>query len=368
MNEDQRIKAVFRGERPDQIPWIARIVLWYNYHKSMGTLPERYRDWHMWDIQRDLGMGILARVYVYEMSIEGVEEVITEKDGQTITEYRTPYGTVRTVHIDAPEQAHASASKYQVEKFIKREADYDAMRYILDHTVVRPKYEEYEATEKAVRGDGLVLPLMIRSPWQRILIEFAGYEQAFYDLIDHPAKVEALHDAIYAFYKEKLWPVMLECPGPYIESNDNFSALVTSPKMFERYCARYFREWGGLLHAKGKLLGTHIDGEPAPLLPLLHGANIDVAEAFTPAPMTSITTAEARALAPETIIWGGIPSAILSPASMGDDEFEQYIVDLLQSMAGDGKFILGVGDNVMPEADIERVRKVRALLEKHGRP
>ena len=41
-----------------------------------------------------------------------------------------------------------------MEKFIQRQADYAAMRYLIDQPVVRPKYEEYEATEKAVRGDG----------------------------------------------------------------------------------------------------------------------------------------------------------------------------------------------------------------------
>lgn len=368
MNEEQRIKAVFRGRKPDQIPWVARTVLWYTHHKGMGTLPEKYRDWHMWDIQRDLGMGILARVYVYETYTEGVEIAVTNRPGEVITEYRTPVGTVTTTEVDAPEQSHAGATKYLHEKMVKTPADYDVACYIVDHTFVRPKYEEFYETEKGLRGDGLALPLMVRSPWQRILIEFAGYERTFYDLMDVPAQVEKLYQSLYAFAKDKMWPVLLDSPAEYIESNDNFSSLITNPRMFEQYCRPYFTEWGEALHRRGKILGTHIDGEPRALLPLLGPAKIDVAEAFTPAPMTTCTTPEARQLAgPDVIIWGGIPSAILTPDSMGEAEFDAFVVELLQQMRDDERFVLGVGDNVMPEANIERVRRVRGLVEAHGR-
>ena len=49
-----------RGEAPRHIPFIARMDLWYNYNKSLGTLPAPYEDSTLWEMQRNLGIGVLG--------------------------------------------------------------------------------------------------------------------------------------------------------------------------------------------------------------------------------------------------------------------------------------------------------------------
>jgi hypothetical protein len=60
MNHRERALAAMRGEPVDRIPFIARMDLWYSFHKNQGTLPHPYQKASLWDIQRDLGIGIFG--------------------------------------------------------------------------------------------------------------------------------------------------------------------------------------------------------------------------------------------------------------------------------------------------------------------
>ena len=76
--------------------------------------------------------------------------------------------------------------------------------------------------------------------------------------------------------------------------------------------------------------------------------------------------AEARqAWGTDVIIWGGIPSSILCPP-VTDKEFEDYMLDLFRTIAPGDAFILGVADNVMPDAYIERIIRVGEMVEEYG--
>ena len=49
-----------------------------------------------------------------------------------------------------------------------------------------------------------------------------------------------------------------------------------------------------------------------------------------------------------------------------DDYFEVYMRDVFRTVAPGDAFILGVADNVMPEAKIERVERVGDMLQSWG--
>ena len=63
------------------------------------------------------------------------------------------------------------------------------------------------------------------------------------------------------------------------------------------------------------------------------------------------------------MIWGGIPSPILEERTR-DREFEKYIEGLLTTI-GDQAIIIGVGDMVLGNNLIERVRYIAEQVEKH---
>jgi len=85
-----------------------------------------------------------------------------------------------------------------------------------------------------------------------------------------------------------------------------------------------------------------------------------VAESVCPRPMTRCTLREARAgMGPRTTVWGGIPSLALLPAHMDDRAFDAYLDDLFAEARSGRRLILGVSDNVPPDADLGRLDRIR---------
>ncbi len=376
MNERERFLTVLKGEMPDRLPWVARLELWYEYHSLNGTLPEKYRGWSMWDIQRDIGMGILARSDYYKRRYVGLEVVTTDKGNERLVEYRTPVGTVSTRHIIGSDVALSSTDAkapgaywYETEHMIKRVEDYPVVEYIFEHTVIDPNYEDIVNKEKALRGDGYPLPYGVdRVPIQDLLIQLIGYNNVYFEMADHLAQFEHLLRVITDYHKQQLWPVALGAPTDLVAVRANLTGLMTSPGIFRRYFAPYTQELAGLLHARGKKLATHMDGEPGQLLKVIADSGLDVIEAFTPAPMTGTTTGQARAAyGPNVIIWGGVPSAILVPDLHSEREFEDHMESVFREIAPGRNFILGVGDNTMPQASLDRVRRVGELVRERGK-
>jgi hypothetical protein len=302
--------------------------------------------------------------------------VTHDKGNERLVEYRTPVGTVSTRHIIGSDVAPSSTDAkapgaywYETEHLIKRVEDYAVVEYIFENAKIDPNYEDILDKEKQLAGDGYPLPYGIdRVPIQDLLIQIIGYNNAYFELADHLPQFERLLAVITDYHKRELWPVALDAPTDLIAIRANLTGLMTSPNLFQKYFAPYSRELAGLLHKRGKKLATHMDGEPGQLLKVIAASGLDVIEAFTPAPMTNASTGQARAAyGPDVIIWGGVPSAILVPDLHTEEEFEQHMMDLFQQIAPGNNFILGVGDNTMPQASLERVKRVGELVREHGK-
>jgi hypothetical protein len=63
------------------------------------------------------------------------------------------------------------------------------------------------------------------------------------------------------------------------------------------------------------------------------------------------------------MIWGGVPSPILEERTR-DSDFKEYVHGLLTTI-GDQAIIIGVGDMVLGNNLIERVRYIAEQVEKH---
>ena len=89
-------------------------------------------------------------------------------------------------------------------------------------------------------------------------------------------------------------------------------------------------------------------------------------ECFVTAPMVPLTLEQARtAWGDHLIIWGGVPSLLLSP-SVPEGEFRAYIERLFDVIAPGKAFILGVADNVMPDSLIERIAWITERVNARG--
>jgi uroporphyrinogen-III decarboxylase len=156
-------------------------------------------------------------------------------------------------------------------------------------------------------------------------------------------------------------------PADAIEVGANYDEQMTPPPVFERFFAPFYRTASQLLTAAGKPLVVHGDGEMRKLLTSLMECGIQVVEAITPRPMTSIDIASTRRLWKDKVaMWGGLSTVILTQ-EFNDAHFEAFLEDLFRDVAPGDRFILGFGDNVPTDASFERVKTIARFWAERGR-
>lgn len=368
MNNRERLLTIMSGKPPDRIPWIPRLLLWYNAHRIAGTLPQHYRDWSLRDIERDLGMGTPARDgRVFRTETRGVEvreRWLNEKE--CLSETITPVGTVTTLFRGSELLRQKGIQDLQVEFALKRREDYAVVEYIIEHTDVIPTYADYETYEHDVGQDGYPLVSCGDCPFHHWMRALVGYNNAFYHLNDYPHEVGHLLSLMERRDREVVWPIIADAPARLLLHGAHFSSQMTPPPLFEKYILPYYEALSALMKPRDKMLVMHGDADSRRILTHIERAGYGMVECFVSAPMVETTLAEARAAwGNRIIIWGGIPSVILEDPYT-DEEFDTYMAALFRTIAPGDAFILGVADNVMPGAKIERLRRVTQMVEERG--
>ena len=365
LTHKQRILAAAQKQPVDKLPFGARIDLWYNYHSGHDTLPEKYRGWSIADISRDQGAGFQLRLMrIWKIEYHNVEVVTHEDPPYTTTEYRTPVGTVTRKTVFTPEEG--PWIPYEMELPFKSEEDYPIIEYLMENTTVVPDLSGYYEKEQMAGEDGMVVTGMDSySPMQAIMRYWMGYEKFFYELHDHPDRVERLYELEKELAKKKL-DILANSPVEIPRLCSNWTDDIHTP-VFKKYFVPWLQEAVEFLHSRDKLTHVHADGEMKRLIPMFLETGLDVAEAWSPAPMTSVTTAELRkAWGDKVTIWGGVPAVLFEP-QYSDKEFDEYVLNLFKEVAPGYNFIVGMGDNLPFDGKIERVGRLADLIDKYGR-
>lgn len=367
MNHRDRALAAMRGEPVDRIPFIARMDLWYGFHRNRGTLPHPYENADLWDIQRDLGVGIFgfgvwsASFYKLVRRFE-VEE--SSEGGLTTTTYHTPYGTLTARDRMSEELMEAAGTGARIEYPSKSPADYDALRYVIEHTEVVESFDGYGRFVDSIGGDGLALPFSGHLPAHQLMLHFMGYERFYYELFENQAQVEGLVEALTE-QERRILDLAAKCPAQAIEVGGNYDEQMTPPPIFDRFFAPFYLETRERLSSAGKVLVIHGDGEMKVLLSKIMECGVQVVEAVTPHPMTSIDVRATRRLWGDRVaFWGGVPSVILTEV-FSEAEFERYLEDLFEAVSPGDRFILGFGDNVPTDALFDRVKHVAQFWQEY---
>ena len=381
MTDRERVLAAVSGQLPDRFPFVPRLEFWYRGRKRAGTLPHELESLSLMEIADKLGVGYYATapdftegdvldrplgidrcpVLPHRITLEGVERRVLSNGPETVVEYLTPVGTVRTATVFTEEMAAAGASNAWISgQAIRGPADFAPVGYIFSHLKVEPCFDGYLAARAAMGERGIVVAYVSGSacPIQHIMKGLMTVEQFFYALNDYPAEIEALAEQIEPFYT-KTKAACAESPAEVVFLGGNYDDSITHPAFFKKYLLPPLREYAQDLHRRGKYLLTHTDGENRLLLPLYREAEFDVADSVCPYPMTRCRLDELRAAFGARItIWGGIPSVLLCPDSASEEDFREFIDDLVDRYSHQSRFILGVSDMVTADADYDRLRYI----------
>ncbi|HEY3415263.1 MAG TPA: uroporphyrinogen decarboxylase family protein [Armatimonadota bacterium] len=360
MTRREAYLGALRRQEKMPLTFVANFDHWYGVNTANGTIPEEYRGLSNNEITRAVGGTLWRRVSLVRSTLDPSVTVETEDLGENlITWFRTPVGQVYTRHQQAPDSSHAW---FLVEHRVKRFEDLRVLRYILEATQRHLDTTQYETVTAEVGDDGIVLTCLDPVPF----IEFAkvevGYENAYYLLADHPDEVAAVLAAARTNFLES-YRLAAQGPWEVVSNGDNMDQLTCPPHFFERYAKPYYQEVREILHAGGKIAQGHWCGKLDRILPLVADCGLDVIEAVTPKPMSNVDMRVAMDLLEGKVaVQGGVPAVYMCHEGCTRNELKRFILELLEQVGHCRGFILGMGDNVPPNADFPRVKMIADLV------
>ncbi len=395
MTPKERMLRAARGEWADILPWVPRIDLWYNANSLQGTLPAKYRRGVTLDeIADDIGGGYHKIVpdflnvrspedtvdrglgifrlkgMPYRAELAGVERGVKKEGNATFVTYHTPLGSISCKILYTEEMKRAGVSITWIsEHVIKDPQDYKIVGYIFKNIKVIPDYENYLEFQRQVGDKGFAAArgLAAASPMQQIMRDFLDATQFYLEMYDHPQEMRQLCEDLEPYY-DQLFQVLVNSPAEVVFHGSNFDEMITYPPFFRNYIMPYLQRLADMLHARGKLLICHCDGENQGLLDLIAESGMDIAEAICPQPMTKVTISEVKkSFKGKVTIFGGVPSVALLEQSMSDEQFERFMENLFREIVPGDRFILGVSDTTPPDAKFERLFRITEMVQGWGK-
>ncbi len=367
MNLRERLLKVFTKEKPDIIPWYADLSWWYNSQVSKGLLPEKYQgDKGYLKLHQDVGAGIyLYPPILWEEKESGDIKIFNiNKAELTITEIHTPCGIIKSILSYSKE----SFTNAYIEKKKKNVQDLKTMKFVFENKTYRPSYDKFLEIDNLWNGYGIpaaLAPIPV-SPIQKLLTRWAGVETTINLMCDYPDDFDNCLTSI-AQSEDPVFEILCNSPAKIIVFPENLSSAITGVNLFKKYSFSIYKNRIDKLHMAGKYVILHIDGTLKGLLPLLSEIGVDAAEAVTPEPVGDIPVSKLReSTGDKIIIWGGLPGVLFSPI-YSQKMFIEHIKHLLETFSSDNSFVLGVADQVPPDAEFNRICLVTELVNTYGK-
>jgi hypothetical protein len=361
MNYRERVLTVLRGGVADRVPWFADLDYWVFSMEKRGERPPGFRQSPEYlELHRELDIGFYLQGYwPFRTLCDGSIEI--EEGWEDNIRYRrihTPVG-------DLEEQWKYLAVSFSESPYVhlvKDVADLRTIRYWHEHTYYEPNYGRAVWLGDNVGDLGVVLCYVPRSPLMQMVVEYAGlmttvdlWINAHEELTETLAVIEEAHN--------RAAELSLASPAECLMIPENLSAEMIGRRLFDEYMREYETRWNERIRQAGKFSFVHMDGTLRGLIGAVASTGFRVIEAFTPAPVGNVDVREIRQMVePQTILWGGLPGAFLSPV-MSEEDFETHVRFVLDVMTTHPGFVLGVADQVPPDALYHRVKRVSKLVE-----
>ena len=352
------------GRAGGKIIWQPRILCWWSDKEFLGQKrPAPYDEMTYVQMYRHLQCS--NRIYEYGACFERVEDPrvnvserrLNETDREVVWE--TPVGTQRAVYHRSPYHRSVRTEKWP----LRDEDDMRVATWREEHAAWRWNQETYDQL-RGIWGDiGAPTAYLERVNVQYLYIDAMGVENAIYALHDWPGPVEKFFAALNGSH-DRLIDVVNASPIEIINFGDNVHAGTLSPELFRKYVLPAYQHRCERLHAAGKFVHAHWDGDCKPLLPWARETGLDGIEAITPLPQGDVRPEEIKAgLGDEMFLIDGIPAIYF------DHTFdEQVLVDCVKTIIDlfAPKLILGISDEISSTGDIERIRLVGRIVDDYN--
>ena len=288
-----------------------------------------------------------------------VDQHSYSEDGKpmTRTTYTTPVGTLST--LTQP----AGFTSWTHERMLKGPEDYAALLFLIQDEVYEPNYEGFARAERAFGPDAIFRSSFGLEPLQSLISgQMIGMERFCMEWMENRDEILKLYDAIVEKRRET-YPLVAASPVSHANYGGNVVPEVIGLETFKQYYVQHYNEAAEVMHEHGKLIGCHFDANCRLLAEAIAGTDLDYIEAFTPAPDTDMTLAEAREAWPDKVLWLNYPSSVhLEPPEV----VEQTTVDMLNELPTTEGVIMGITEDVPAERWQANYRAIMDGLERQA--
>jgi len=379
MSNRENLLNLLEGKPVDKLLWSPRLKEWFNAHQTQGTLPEKYEGKSLIEIESMLGAvaGSSSRVswkqrapqpkgHIIDQTFNAVEiEKKTEGKREQIT-YKTPLGSVTETYLINPEAVEKGLpmQRHLNEHMIKTEKDYEIVEFIYQDITYTPTYDAYLAFEQALGEHGVPIISLDRDPMYLIMQNLIGYNRFFYEFYDNRPRIDRLYETLCKKF-EAFKSIALNSPATILLAAYHHDGTMMSPAFYNEYMKPYLKPFAAELRKRGKYLGLHADADTRGLFKDVLASGVTFMDCFATAPIVPTTLEEAvDEWEDRVVIYGGVPSNILIPSICSEKDFEAYLDKLFKTISERPcRVLVGIADNVMPEADMGRVEKVARRVE-----
>jgi hypothetical protein len=268
----------------------------------------------------------------------------------------TPVGDLFT--LDRP----AGFTAWHIAKLFQKPEDYKALLFMVKDRRFEPEYEAFAVAQERLGEDVILRAAIGLTPLHEIMIHWMGVESFAVEWAERRDEIETLYQAMVE-NQRRIYPIVAASPALHANYGGNETGDVMGRPRFARYVLPLYQEAAEVFHQHGKWLGAHLDGNNRVWADLVAESGLDYVEAFTPAPDTDMTLAEAFAAWPGKLLWVNFPSSVhLRPL----DEIAETTRSLLAEAAPEHRLILGITEDVPEARWQENLLTISEVIDREG--
>jgi hypothetical protein len=226
-----------------------------------------------------------------------------------------------------------------------------------------PNYEAFVKMDRLKGGDAIMRGAIGLEPMQLIVHHWMGVEVFAIEWLERRDEIIKLYDALVE-ERRKTYPVLAESPCLQFNYGGNVTPEVIGEQRFREYYLPNYEEACDVLQPAGKIVGCHFDANNRVIADAIAETSLDYIEAFTPAPDTDMTLAEAREAWPDKALWINYPSSVWLRS---DEAMEDVTVDLLKQAAPGNGLLIGVTEDVPDGRLYPGLHAINRAIQEHGR-
>lgn len=342
--------------------WQPRLETWLWHHRAHGSLPPQWQELDDLQIYDALHCSVRYAACAGIVGYEYLDDIHrhSEQRGDLFREFvSTPHGTLTTVHRDVRQDGELLNRR--IEKYpVNTPEELRLAIELVERRQYRADLQAFRDAEERVGQRGEPTIFLNSAGFTELIKQWCGLEGTFYLLADCPDVVAAFCEASDRADQRQL-AAALQLPCRIFNLGDHATNEFTPPPILQRFMLPRWQKISEQLHAAGRFVHSHWDGNARTILPYLQESGLDSVEALTPEPQGDISLAEIKAAVGDKLVCLDLVPAIhfLEQYSMQEVlDFTREVIDLFAP-----RLILGISDEISQTGQIEKVAAISELVD-----